>query len=624
MNLNFLDKLGDWNPQFFRELKGRLKVFPAAIAVVSSLFVQLIVFLYQLREFPGEKYSMFGEYCTLGMTYEKLRVKLEQELAVQYGQLQELFRRYSSPDEYDPARLQQIKLQIAEVQNKQTHIYDHLNKQFCPLDKIDMQMWWRDHWGYIFTTLSVICIFTLLVAGTYLLINNLATEERRGTLNFIRLSPQPEVSVLIGKMLGVPILIYLVILAAVPFHFLSGHSSNIPTINIIYFWSVIIAGCIFFYSAALLFGLSCRWLSGFQPWLGSGSVLLFLLITIAFASSSSSYVVETAWLRMFSPFDLTNYLFPNSLNGYSSYNSLPLAKLQFFHWQVGKSTVGIVGLHLLNYSLCIYWIWQALTRCFRNPNITIISKSQSYLLMACLQIFNLGFYIGASQVNLTIYDIQNYAAWIYPLNLLVFLGLITILSPHRQTIQDWSRYRHQNISSGHSFRKISLWEDLMRGEKSPAILAIAINLVITATPFIVWILLWNSEQFSVTAKTKALLAVGLFISLIMIYATLSQLMLLMKNPKRGFLTVSTVIAVMFLPPMILGILGISAQKYSILWLPTTYSWVGIPGSAIAPITMTFFVQLIVLSLLVFQLIRQVNLAGESATKALIKSVNSQQ
>jgi ABC-2 family transporter protein len=622
--LNYLDKLGDWNPQFFRELKGRLKVFPAAIAVVTSLFVQLIVFLYQLRELPGEKYSMYGEYCSLGMTYEKVRIQVEQKLTVQYQQLQESFRRYSSADEYDPAKLQQIKLQIAEVRNQQNQIYDQINNQFCPLDKIDMQMWWHDHWGYIFTALSVICIFTLLVAGTYLLINNLATEERRGTLNFIRLSPQPATSVLTGKILGVPILIYLVVLVAVPFHFFSGYAANIPTSDILSFWAVVIAGCIFFYSTALLFGLCCRWLSGFQPWLGSGAVLLFLLITIALALSSSSYMVETAWLRMFSLFDLINYLFPNSLNAYSGNNGLPLAKLNFVGWEVGQSTVGVVVLHLLNYGLWTYWIWQALTRCFRNPNATIFSKRQSFLLMTCLQIVNLGFYIGASQDTrrYTIYDIQHYAAWLYPLNLVVFLGLIAILSPHRQTLQDWARYRHQNISSGNSFRTNSLLEDLIWGEKSPAILAIAINLVITATPFIVWILLWSPEQLNVSGKIKALLAVGLFVSLIMIYATLAQLMLLMKNPKRSFLSVVTIIAAMFVPPMCLGILAISAQKYPIFWLFTSYSWVGIPEAAITTIFITFLAQVIVLGLLVPQLIRQVNLAGESATKALLKSVNS--
>ncbi|WP_306297024.1 ABC transporter ATP-binding protein [Nostoc sp. C052] len=77
---------------------------------------------------------------------------------------------------------------------------------------------WRDSWENIFLTLSVIFIFTLLFTGTYLLISDLAKEETCGTLNFIRLSPQSETSILTGKLLGVPSLIYLTILVAVPLH----------------------------------------------------------------------------------------------------------------------------------------------------------------------------------------------------------------------------------------------------------------------------------------------------------------------------------------------------------------------------------------------------------------------
>jgi len=46
---------------------------------------------------------------------------------------------------------------------------------------INWQMWWLD----LFTWLSLIGIFALLVAGTYLLISDLAHEERQDTLHSI-------------------------------------------------------------------------------------------------------------------------------------------------------------------------------------------------------------------------------------------------------------------------------------------------------------------------------------------------------------------------------------------------------------------------------------------------------
>jgi len=63
-----------------------------------------------------------------------------------------------------------------------------LNLDTCLVDNqgnfvINWQMWWLD----LFTWLSLIGIFALLV-GTYLLISDLAHEERQDTLNFIRLT----------------------------------------------------------------------------------------------------------------------------------------------------------------------------------------------------------------------------------------------------------------------------------------------------------------------------------------------------------------------------------------------------------------------------------------------------
>ena len=156
--LHFIDKVGDWNPQLFRELKGRLKKFPVLIALVTSLASQLILFIFHFLQTPnldGKTIYINDKYCKL-----------------------------SSSKNYS---------------------YDS-----CPTNQIDIQLWWQDHFGYMFLTLSMIFIFTLLVAGTYLIINDLSQEERKGTLNFIRLSPQSETNIFIGKILGVPALIYLV------------------------------------------------------------------------------------------------------------------------------------------------------------------------------------------------------------------------------------------------------------------------------------------------------------------------------------------------------------------------------------------------------------------------------
>ncbi|MBG1244187.1 ABC transporter permease subunit [Nostoc sp. NZL] len=581
MTLNLIDKIGDWNPQLLRELKGRLKFFNVAIAVATSLLLQLVVFLYQFRDFPSDEYSLTGEYCRLRKVYQWRQKEIYQQ---------------SSP-------------------SKINDFNDLISNNFCPQNEIDWQSWWRDHWEYIFLSFSVIFVFTLLVAGTYLLINDLAKEETRGTLNFIRLSPQSETSILAGKLLGVPILIYLVILAAIPLHLWAGRSAKITFSYILSYYAILAASCILFYSAALLFGLVSRLFSGFQPWLGSGAVLLFLFTTILMASSYNNGLNNsTAWLRTFAPWDTVNYLFPNLLH---VSNGSPMKNLEFFYLPLGKNIVSVVGFYLLNLGLCSYGILQALKRCFRNPQASIISKKQSYLLVAFCQLMLWGFALQLGKNNHRWVEQvgENYIL-LALYNLVLILSLIAVLSPHRQDVQDWARYRHQEVSSHKS-----VWQDLIVAEKSPALVAIAINLTIATIPWLVWISFTsvfdaNDGQNDIY-RLKVILAIALSISLMMIYATIAQLILLLKTPKRSFWAIGTLGTVSFLPPMILEFIGISSWKHPTVWLFSTFPWAAIEYAGTTTIFMALLAELSVLALLNFQLTRQVRLAGESATKALL-------
>jgi len=601
MLLNFIDRVGELNPQLFRELKGRLKPFNLMIAMGSSLLIQLIVFLFQLREFPDDQYSLSATYCTLKKVYQNQ----EQELYKQQSLLTQKITNYQQIQLSDNTIIPDLELQLQQTKTELTNLQHYLSTNICPLDKIDWQLWWRDHWEYTFLTFSVIFIFTLLVGGTYLLISDLAKEEQRGTLNFIRLSPQSETSILTGKIIGVPSLIYLFVLTAIPLHLWAGHSAKIALSYIFSYYAVIAASCLFFYSAALIFGLVSRWFSNFQPWLGSGAVLMFLFMTMTMVSSYGNFNNPLTWIRFFSPWEITNYLFPNL---FRSYRDSSISQLQFFYLPIGKSFLTLVSFHLVNYGICAYGIWQAMKRCFRNADSTILSKGQSYLFIAFTQVMFLGLTIPGVDDK---YDL-GMIVLIALLNFALVLTLTILLSPHRQIIQDWARYRHQN------HRDKSVLQDLVFGEKSPAIVAIAINLLIATTPIMIWVFLSPTSFYNGGVdKTKVLLAMVLALSLMLMYATIAQLMLLMKNPKRYVWTVGTIGAAMFLPSIILSVLDISPSKHPILWLFSTFPWAAIEYTQTTTIFLALLAELTVVALLNFQLNRQVKFLGESATKALL-------
>jgi hypothetical protein len=69
MKLNWLERLGDWNPQLMRELKGRLKPRNLLIAGTISLLGQFLLLLLVQTQLPnGIRIGGSGDdqnkYCT--------------------------------------------------------------------------------------------------------------------------------------------------------------------------------------------------------------------------------------------------------------------------------------------------------------------------------------------------------------------------------------------------------------------------------------------------------------------------------------------------------------------------------------------------------------------------------
>ncbi|WP_414527230.1 hypothetical protein [Nodularia chucula] len=493
--LNLISKLGELNPQLFREIKGRLKVWTFLIAAFLSFLAQLIFF----RDFIGTQ----------------------------------------STDAY--------------------------------------------------TWLSAMVIITILVGGTYTLSNDLATEQRRGTLNFIRLSPQSPQSIFVGKMLGVPINVYIATLLAIPLHLLFGLKLGVPLHQILISYIILVAASIFCYSGAILFSLVSSWLGGVQAWLGSGFMLISLLfsqVEIHNDSTNSSLL-----LRLINP----QYFMPKSAT------SFQLADFSWFGLELGKSFFLTAGFSLLLYSIGTYVIWQSIQRCYHDNNATMLSKKQSYLLTATFTVITLGCANDPSNEHLFTLIILNFV---------LFLYLIAALTPNYQTAIDWATYQH--IYRAKNPGKQKLIRDLIWGEKSPAILAIAINALIPLISISVFISSLDNGWY----KTHAFMSVIFTFSLLLIYAALAQRGLLIKNDQR-LLRTNIMMAVVILFPMIIAaIFGSFLSLFSILAPLQILSPRQVPLSV-----MLMMLGLVghasILGLLLFQIQGKLQKAGESATKALL-------
>ncbi|MGL5081826.1 MAG: hypothetical protein ACRC8A_10095, partial [Microcoleaceae cyanobacterium] len=434
------------------------------------------------------------------------------------------------------------------------------------------------------------------------------TEERRGTLNFIRLSPQSYKGIFLGKLLGTPILLYLGIILMIPFQLFVGLSAKIPLDEMVLFDSLVIGSAIFFNSFALLFGSVTSWLGSFQAWLGSGAV--FMGLTMMNARSLSSDGLD--WMNIFSPTILLRYLINRTGDSYLTFpfSFQNVQNLTWFSLPIGIAGLFIAVFAFIHYGVWTAWIWQGLRRCFHSPNATVLSKAQSYGFTACFTLFNLGF--TAQRFELIDNKNPDYApAEYYAIalgwNLILFGLLIAALSPQRQALQDWARYRWQHQRSWQNQVR-----DLALGENSPALLAIVFNLGIVAALFTLTMLFY-AEPAEYLSMTCGLV---LNMSLIFLGASLTQLALMMKHRKRMVWAAGIVGTIVILPLIVLGVVSAQPHSVPLPFLFSVLSFSAIEHASMGAIAFAILSQWTVSVILNFQLHRHLRQAGASELKTL--------
>ncbi len=579
MQFPILKVLGEFNPQLVREIKGRFRVRTILIAIAISLLSQFVLFIGSSEKLPTTNaIPISHEYCSSqNHFYDEYNAK--------YWNLTDKIQATKDPE---------VRKSLEQERKK----YDDLKNSDCPKNFIEYDRWISNYWTFQFMWISVLGLFALIIGGTYMLISDLATEERRGTLNFIRLSPQSANPIFIGKLLGVPSLLYLGILCAIPLHLVAGINAKISPPEIFTFYGVVVASCTFFYSLALLIGLTTSsWLNGLQSWLGTSLIFFLLLIGNNKPITQDGY----DWLNLFSPSCILRYLIDRTGDYYLNYpfGHGDISYLNWFGLPVGASGISLGALVVLNYGVLTYWIWQGLKRSYHNPNSTKLSKAQSYGLTLCFTLLNLGFTLQKFQTDGDAYS---------PLflgNFFLGLGLITALSPQRQTLQDWARYRRENRKN----YWVQLGNDLVWGEKSPAIVALIINFSIPTTIWVFTIL----RVAQPSQKFEMLFGVALHFSFMVMCASIAQLIFMMKTPKRTLWATGILTGLLFVPFMVIGTIW-GYESSALTW--SAFSFYGLTQAPASAVLFPLLGQGLITILSNLQLTRLLRKAGQSEFKAL--------
>jgi hypothetical protein len=369
---NFIDRVGDWNPQLFRELRGRLTGTSIVLAIALSLLVQL---------------------CGAA-----------------------LFTSHNGS------------------------LSDRLASGF--------------------TFLNWAIPTCLILGGVYTIAADLQREDKQGTLNFLRLTPQRAYSLFLGKMLGAPSLLYLGVAVTVPLHLLLGILSGASIFKLMAWYGGVLSIAYLFGTIAVLYTLLG----------GKHAILLALIFTIP------TYLILGGYsFFLFSIFDTPATTFGKQ----PSWFGIPIFTNA---WAFSALIIGT----LLTIS---YWFWVAIERKYINPLSTAFTKKQSYVANGQVQLYLLGFALpilldnGSTIAN----DRSLLVTSFYTAGIVWILLSIAFILPHRVSMQEWSASRQSLLSLDYrSWRQPEIIQDLRWHDRSPIVLAVLINLALAA---VVWGLL---------------------------------------------------------------------------------------------------------------------------------------
>ncbi|WP_299490850.1 hypothetical protein [Acaryochloris sp. IP29b_bin.137] len=394
-----------------------------------------------------------------------------------------------------------------------------------------------ERWAGLAETMTWILPYALFTAGSYYLVSDLNQEEKRGTLNFIRLSPRPSRGILLGKMLGVPILPYMAIGLAIPLHVIAGLNSEMPFLFLISYYLMLIAGCFALFSLAILYGLlsSSRTLAVGQQSVVAvafAGLTLFFLSPLYFAWNFAvtwNPLGFEAWSAQWKDYPYT-------------YANNPI---QWFGQTINQSAGFSHGFTLLALAIATGLIWLMLARLFRNPNTTVMSKWQSYAIVAFLEALVIGFFVVTSD-NVGVADFSEAAGtWLlYAFNFGMTLVIMLALCPQRASLLDWLRFQ-QNPQG--------ILRDLVWADKSPAIVAIAINLLIINALYVPWLFLVGIGKENPTIAAIVVLSLT---GVLLIYTTVVQQIFALKIRNPYTWTMGGLGIWMLVPPIMLAILQI--------------------------------------------------------------------
>jgi hypothetical protein len=413
-----------------------------------------------------------------------------------------------------------------------------------------------------------------IIGGTYAICSDLNTEENRGTLNFIRLTPQSARNIFIGKILGVPSLVFLSVLLTIPLHFTLGMYTGIGLPQMLG-WYLTIGSFVYLCLSLIIF---------YTLYSTKYVILLTLLFALPVNTLVSTY----------------NYFIDLIITAQSS-RSIDSIGFAWFYLPIGNNIL-LFDLFLIGTLLLIsHWLWIAIERKYINFTSTAVKKEDSYWMNIQLQICLLGFALPivtkiSSGLNPELFDIWerfNILAIFYSISLVFGYLTIPLILPNRASIQDWIRDLQPSITlkAGWKWQQ-DLIPDLVWHDRSPILLAMLINSLIPALIWGLCFVVFNKELLN-----KSIVGIVITCTLTLIHTAIINLIYLRSTAKAtGVIPMISLISFL---PLCLGFMAVLSPEWKTFGLVTflfsPYGWMSVTQLSLVELGMVFIGQMALLA-----------------------------
>ncbi|MEM6500213.1 MAG: hypothetical protein AAF685_00065 [Cyanobacteria bacterium P01_C01_bin.89] len=311
----------------------------------------------------------------------------------------------------------------------------------------------------------LIWVFLMALSGSASIAQNWVREAKLGTLDFLRLSPEPTWRILLGKMLGAPGLCYVAAIAWLPFHLY----------------------------------LAIRAGSDLGIWLATDLFNVSVLVTflsIVLTLSTWAGKLNLMWAYILGDFSFI--LWPLLFFGAAEADegtAIP-GGFWWFGVDLSQSTMLLLGWGAVVMMTITGFCWSVACRRFNSPNATPLLRRQVYQLFAGFNLLCLGFFLPISD-PLGPGAVGGWGAIATIWSMLQALVLWGTM-PSRQQLMDWGRYQHflrQNPQErnaqkqGVGKQRKRPWNPLIWNSNSPPFMVPLANLVITWVIWSPWVVM---------------------------------------------------------------------------------------------------------------------------------------